>query len=151
MSTLHLEIVTVERKIFDDHVNMVIAPGTEGVLGILPHHTPLLTALDFGELQIKRDGEEDQFLAIGGGFMEVQPDHVVVLADSAEHIDEIDLERAEAARRRAEEMLERARAEEEIDFSRAEMALRRSVARIRVTQRRRRRGGGGGAPRAGQN
>ncbi|MDX1523251.1 MAG: F0F1 ATP synthase subunit epsilon, partial [Anaerolineae bacterium] len=143
MSTFHLEIVTVERNIYDDQVNMVIAPGSEGVLGILPNHTPLLTGLDYGELQIKKDGEEDQFLAIGGGFMEVQPHHVVVLADSAEHVDEIDIERAAAARQRAEERLARAKKGEDIDFSQAQAALRRSIVRIKITERRRRRSRGG--------
>jgi F-type H+-transporting ATPase subunit epsilon len=135
--TLHLEIVTIERKVYDDHVNMVIAPGSEGVLGILPRHAPLLTSLNFGELQVKKEGEEDQFFAIGGGFMEVQPDHVVVLADSAERAEEIDAARAEAARRRAEELLARAR-EEKSDFARAEIALRRSVTRLKVVRRQRR-------------
>ena len=144
MSTLHLEIVTIERKIFDDQVAMVIAPGSEGVLGILPRHTPLLTALTFGELQIKKDDQEDQYLAIGGGFMEVQPHHVVVLADSAESVEQIDIERAEAARRRAQELLEQAAKDEEIDFTRAEAALRRSITRIKVAQRRRRPGRGSG-------
>jgi F-type H+-transporting ATPase subunit epsilon len=144
MSTLHLEILTIERKLFDEHVNMVIAPGSEGVLGILPSHTPLLTALTFGELQIRRDGQEDEFFAIGGGFMEVQPNHVIVLADSAEYAEDIDLTRAEAARQRAEEMLVQARSREELDFARAETALRRSVIRIKVAQRRRRRQHGGG-------
>ncbi len=149
MATLHLEIVTIERKIYDDQVNMVIAPGSEGVLGILPRHTPLLTALTYGELQIKKDGQEDQFFAIGGGFMEVQPDHVVVLADAAERAEEINVERAEAARRRAEEFLGRAKAEE--DFARAEAALRRSIIRLKVAERRRRErhrpgGPGGGTP-----
>jgi len=138
MSTFHLEIVTIERKVFDDHVNMVIAPGSEGVLGILPRHTPLLTALSYGELQIKKEGEEDQFFAIGGGFMEVQPQHVVVLADAADRADEIDLARAEASRRRAEEYL--ARSKEEIDFERAEAALRRAQIRLKVAERRRREG-----------
>ena len=73
MSTLRLEILTIERKVFEDDVAMVTAPGSEGVLGILPRHIPLLTALTFGELQIKKEGEEDQFFAIGGGFMEVRP------------------------------------------------------------------------------
>lgn len=141
MSTLHLEIVTIERKIFDDQVNMVVAPGSEGVLGILPHHTPLLTALTYGELQIKRDGVEDEFLAIGGGFMEVQPLHVVILSDAAERAEEIDLERAEAARKRAEERLQQAKAGD-VDFTQVTVALRRSLARIKVAQRRRRRGGG---------
>ncbi|GIK36680.1 MAG: ATP synthase epsilon chain [Chloroflexota bacterium] len=136
MATLHLEIVTIERKVFDDEVNMVVAPGSEGMLGILPRHAPLLTALNYGELQIKKDGQEDQFFAIGGGFMEVQPNHVVVLADSAEHAEEIDIERAEAARRRAEESL--ARAPEELELEQAEAALRRSVIRLKVAERRRR-------------
>jgi F-type H+-transporting ATPase subunit epsilon len=135
MATLHLEIVTIERKVLDDEVNMVIAPGSEGVLGILPHHTPLLTALTFGELQIKKDGQEDQFFAIGGGFMEVQPTHIVVLADSAEYAEEIDIERAAAARRRAEEAI--ARAPEQQELERAEAALRRNITRLKVAERRR--------------
>jgi F-type H+-transporting ATPase subunit epsilon len=135
MATLHLEIVTIERRIFDDEVNMVVAPGSEGMLGILPRHTPLLTALTYGELQIKKDGQEDQFFAIGGGFMEVQPHRVVVLADSAERAEEIDVERAEAARRRAEESI--ARAPEELELERAEAALRRNVTRLKVAERRR--------------
>jgi len=139
MSTLRLEIITIERKVFEDDVAMVIAPGSEGVLGILPRHTPLLTALTFGELQIKKEGEEDQFFAISGGFMEVLPDRIIVLADAAERAAEIDLERAEAARQRAEEMLGRAKAGEIADFDRAESALKRSALRIKVAQRRRRR------------
>ncbi|HEX9921463.1 MAG TPA: F0F1 ATP synthase subunit epsilon [Anaerolineae bacterium] len=145
MPTLHLEILTIERKLFDEYVSMVIAPGSEGVLGILPSHTPLLTALTFGELQIKREGQEDEFFAIGGGFMEVQPNHVIVLADSAEYVEDIDLDRAEAARQRAEEMLVQIKDREELDFARAETALRRSVIRIKVAQRRRRRQHGGGS------
>ena len=139
MSTLRLEILTIERKVFEDDVAMVIAPGSEGVLGILPRHTPLLTALTFGELQIKKEGEEDQFFAISGGFMEVLPDHIIVLADAAERAAEIDLERAESARQRAEEMLTKAKAGEIAEFDQAESALKRSAIRIKVAQRRRRR------------
>lgn len=139
MATLHLEIVTLERKVYDEHVNMVVVPGSEGVMGILPRHTPLLTALSYGELQIKRDGREDEYFAVGGGFMEVQPDHVIVLADSAEHVEEIDIARAEAARQRAQELLAESK-EEEIDFERAQAALRRSTLRLKVAQRRRRGG-----------
>ncbi|HXV43533.1 MAG TPA: F0F1 ATP synthase subunit epsilon [Anaerolineae bacterium] len=135
MPTLHLEIVTVEGKVFDDRVSMVVAPGSEGVLGVLPRHAPLITALREGELQVKKEGQEDQFFAIGGGFMEVQPDHVVVLADAAERAEEIDVSRAEAARRRAEEFL--SKAEKEEDFERAQAALRRSTIRLRVAERRR--------------
>jgi F-type H+-transporting ATPase subunit epsilon len=138
MASLHLEIVTLEEKVYDEYVNMVVAPGSEGVLGILPRHTPLLTSLSYGELQIKRDGQEDEFFAIGGGFMEVQPGHVIVLADSAEHVEEIDTARAEDARKRAEELLAKSK-EEEIDFERAQAALRRSTLRLKVVERRRRR------------
>ena len=139
MPTLQLEIVTIEGKVFDDQVNMIVAPGAAGVLGILPRHAPLLTSLTYGELQIKRDGEEDQFFAIGGGFMEVQPYHVMVLADSAERAEEIDATRAEAARRRAEELLTHAR-QDQLEFDRAQAALRRSVLRLKVVRRRRGRG-----------
>lgn len=135
MATLHLEIVTIERRVYNDEVSMVVAPGSEGMLGILPRHTPLLTALTYGELQIKKDGQEDQFFAIGGGFMEVQPNRVVVLADSAERAEEIDVERAEAARRRAEDSI--AKAPAELELERAESALRRNITRLKVAERRR--------------
>jgi F-type H+-transporting ATPase subunit epsilon len=137
--SLRLEIVTVERLLYSKDVDMVIAPGIEGQLGILPRHAPLLTALTYGELRVKRDDEEEAF-AISGGFMEVQPDRVVVLADTAERAEEIDLERAQAARLRAEERL-RVQTQERVDFARAEAALRRSLTRIKVAEARRRRGG----------
>lgn len=136
---LKLDIVTVERLVYSQDVDMVIAPGIDGEMGILPHHAPLLTALTYGELRVKRGEDEDSF-AISGGFMEVQPDQVTVLADTAERADEIDLERAEAARRLAEESLE-AMVDEKVDFAKAEAALRRSMIRIKVAQARRRRGG----------
>lgn len=136
---LRLEIVSVERLVYSEDVDMVIAPGIEGQLGILPRHAPLLTALTYGELRAKRGDEEDSF-AIGGGFMEVQPYRVTVLADTVERAEEIDLERAEEARRRAEERL-RARSENKVDFARADAALRRSLIRIKVVEARRRRGG----------
>jgi len=139
MSTLHLEILTIERRLFDDYVNMVIVPGSEGVLGILPRHTPLITTLSYGELQVKMEGEPDQFFAIGGGFMEVQPFHVIVMADSAEQAEEIDVDRAEAARQRAEEYLAKAKADRSIDLARAEAALRRSITRIKAARHRTRR------------
>ena len=134
---LRLEIITVEGTVFDDNVNMVIAPGSDGVMGILPRHTPLLTSLTYGELEIKKEGLPDQFFAIGGGFMEVRPYHVTVLADSAERAEEIDIERAKAARERAESILEIS-IEEKRDFTNAEAALQRSLARLKVAQRRRR-------------
>jgi F-type H+-transporting ATPase subunit epsilon len=132
---LRLEIITVDGTVFDDNVNMVIAPGSDGVLGILPRHTPLLTSLNYGELEIKREGQPDEFFAIGGGFMVVRPFNVTVLADAAERADEIDIERAKAARERAEDRLAAA-AKDQQDFSRAEAALQRSMARLKVAERR---------------
>src|SRR5512135_2505252 len=104
MATIHLDIVTLERVVISEDVDYVSAPGIDGVLGILPRHEPLLTALSFGELRYKKGDQESTF-AIGGGFMEVRPDKVTVLADSAEHAEEIDEQRAEQARERAQELL----------------------------------------------
>ncbi len=137
MAKLRLDIVTAERTVYSDDVDMVIAPGTEGELGILPRHAPLLTGLQVGELRIKKEGQEELF-AIGGGFMEVRPDRVIVLADTAEYAEEIDIERAEAARRRAEHLLAEGIPAER--RSGVEAALRRSRIRLRVARRRRRRG-----------
>jgi F-type H+-transporting ATPase subunit epsilon len=116
---------------------MVVAPGIEGQLGILPHHAPLMTALTWGELIIHREGQEDEFIAIGGGFMEVGPDHVTILADSAERAEEIDELRADEARQRARETMAQ-KHREDADFVRAEAALRRSVIRLKVARRKRR-------------
>jgi len=138
---LKLDVVTVERLVYSGEVDMVIAPGIEGELGILPHHAPLMTALTYGELRARR-GEEEETFAIGGGFMEVLPQQVTVLADSAERAEEIDLERAEQARRRAEERM-RLYAQDKADFSKAEAALRRSLVRIKVAEEQRRRRAGG--------
>lgn len=147
MFTMRCEIVTAERTVFDDDVAMVVAPGIEGQLGVLPHHAPLMTALTYGELIIHREGQEDEFIAIGGGFMEVGPDHVTILADSAERAEEIDVARAEAARQRAQEVMAQ-KQREDVDFVRAEAALRRSMLRLKVVRRKRRHGGR--SPGAGQ-
>ena len=133
MPSLKLDIVTAERIVYSEDVDIVIAPGVEGQLGILPHHAPLMTVLQAGELVARRDGTEDS-LAISGGFMEVRPDRVIVLADSAERAEEIDVARAEAARNRAEERL-RDRKAEGLDEARAESALRRAVARLSVAEK----------------
>lgn len=138
MATLRLEIVTAERTVFADDVSEVVAWGVEGQLGILPHHAPLMTMLQPGDLLIKKDDEE-HYLAISGGFLEVRPDKVIILADACERAEEIDVERAEAARRRAEEILKTR--PPEMDTAAAEAALRRSLARIKVAERRRRRKG----------
>jgi F-type H+-transporting ATPase subunit epsilon len=138
---LKLEIVTIEGVVFSGDVDMVVAPGSEGELGILPRHAPLITALAYGELRVRR-GEDVDCYAIGGGFMEVLPYEVTVMADSAERADQIDLERAEAARRRAEAGL-KDRTQTEVDFAKAEAALRRSMVRIKVAAGQKKRQGGG--------
>ncbi len=133
---IKLEIVTVERMLYSDDVDMVIAPGTEGVMGILPNHAALLTALNYGELVVRKKGEDDQSFAIGGGFMEVLPNKVTVLADVAEHADEINIQRAQQARDRAKNLLESGNLSMD-DMVRAEAAIRRAMVRIKVAQKRR--------------
>jgi F-type H+-transporting ATPase subunit epsilon len=134
---LHLEIVSPERRAYADEVDMVVVPGADGELGILPHHTQLISALGTGELRIKKGGTE-QILFISGGFVEVRPDKVVVMADLAEHSDEIDEQRAIDARKRAEAELEEAR--DPVDIARVRAALQTALMRERIAVRRRSRG-----------
>ncbi len=136
MSSLKLDIVTAERVVYSEDVDAVIAPGVEGQLGILPHHAPLMTILQAGELLVRRGGEEDT-LAISGGFLEVRPDRVIVLADSAERAEEIDVSRAEEAKKRAEQRLIEKPAE--IDTARVEASLQRAMARLTVAEKIKRR------------
>jgi F-type H+-transporting ATPase subunit epsilon len=133
---IKLDIVTAEKVIFTDDVDIVIAPGKDGELGILPHHAPLMTTLYPGELVARKAGNE-YCLAISGGFLEVRPDRVIVLADAAERAEEIDVARAEAARKRAQEQLAHPGSSEE--STRAEAALRRALARLDVAERRKKR------------
>ena len=132
MSNLKLDIVTAERIVYSEEVDAIIAPGAEGQLGILPHHAPLMTILQPGELVVRK-GSEENIMAISGGFLEVRPDRVIVLADSAERADEIDTERAEAARKRAEQRL--AEKTPDLDAARVEASLRRAIARLSVAER----------------
>ena len=134
--SIKLDIVTAERAVFSEEVDVVVAPGIQGQLGILPHHTPLMTTLQAGELRVRKGGEEFS-LVISGGFLEVRPDRIIVLADAAERAEEIDLTRAEEAKRRAQEYL--GRPTPEVDIARAEASLRRSLARLKVGEKRRRR------------
>ena len=134
---LQLEIVTPERRAFTDEVDMVIVPGIEGQLGILPHHTRLISALGTGELRIKQAGSE-QIMLISGGFVEVRPDKVVIMADVAEHSDEIDEAKAVEARRAAEAELEQTN--EPADLARVRAALQTALMRERIATRRRSRG-----------
>jgi len=119
-------------------VDAVIAPGIEGQLGILPHHAPLMTILQAGELVVRRGNDEDS-LAISGGFLEVRPDRVIVLADSAERAEEIDESRAEAARQRAEQRLKERGVTPGLNEARIEASLRRAMARLTVADKIKRR------------
>lgn len=141
---LTVEIVTIERVVrVEEGVDVLIAPGSEGQLAILPHHAALMTTLEYGELVFRRGNAEEAF-AIGGGFMEVRNNHVSILADQAEAVEEIDIERARAARARAEERLRLAREgalSTEYDMARVQASLQRSLLRLRVAERRRQRPG----------
>ena len=135
---LHLEIVTPERLAYEDDVDMVLVPGIEGEMGILPHHTPLVSLLGVGELTIRKGGQEELF-AIAGGFLQVRPDKVVVMAETADLDSDIDLEKAKAARDEAEKALESGYVEG-ADLSAARAELQRALLRIRVAEGRRREG-----------
>lgn len=133
MSTFLVEIVTPERKVYEETANMVSVKGVEGELGILPNHIPLVTPLRIAPVTIKRDGGKVDVVAVNGGFMEVRKDKVVILAESAEMAKDIDVARAEAAKQRAQQRL--AARQDEIDFRRAERALQRAMNRLDITNR----------------
>ncbi len=139
MAKLNVEVVSAERVVFTGEADMVIAPGTMGVLGILPRHAPLLTSLNPGVLRIRR-GDDEEIMAVSGGFLQVSNDRVEVLTDAAERAEEIDVARAEAARERAEQVLAEHPRERSTEVEAAELALRRSLARLKVSDLRRRRG-----------
>ena len=134
-----LEIITAERQVFSDEVDMVVAPGIDGQLGILPRHAPLMTMLKPGELPVRKAGEEDMYVAVSGGFMEVLGNRVSILADACERSDEIDEERAQQAVQRAQERL--ANRSEDMELERAMASLRRAQVRVDLVRRRRPRGG----------
>jgi len=136
VATLQLKVVSQEEELFSGKVDIVLAPGEEGQLGILPNHAPLIAQLSIGEL-VARAGEEEYAFAVHGGFIHVLPDEVIVMADVAERVEQIDVERAEEARRRALEMLQKAPPPEERRLT--ETALRRSRVRLKLARERRRR------------
>jgi F-type H+-transporting ATPase subunit epsilon len=139
MAKLSVQVVTAEREVLsEDDVDMVVAPGSEGEMGILPRHAALLSMLRPGVLRMKKGGEE-QVLAVSGGFLQVANNRVLVLADTAERDEEIDLQRAEQSRQRALAALEAARSGAGPQVEAARIALRRSLVRLQVAQRRRRR------------
>jgi F-type H+-transporting ATPase subunit epsilon len=133
---LHVDIVTVEGRRFKGDADFVVAPGSEGELGILPQHIPLLTFLKPGTVKVRNDSDE-QFFFVSGGFLEVRPDEVTVLADAAERAEDIDESRAEEARRRAADLLQQKLSD--TDQAAAAVALARAEARLRLAELRRRR------------
>jgi F-type H+-transporting ATPase subunit epsilon len=133
---LHVDIVTVEGRRFEGEADFVLAPGSEGELGVLPHHVALLTPLKPGAVKVRNDGEE-QFFFVSGGFLEVLPDRVTVLADAAERAEDIDEARAEESRRRAASLMEQKVSD--ADAAAASAALARAEARLRLAELRRRR------------
>jgi F-type H+-transporting ATPase subunit epsilon len=138
---IQCEIVSQDRALFSGPADMVIAPGSEGEMGILPNHAPLLTSLGQGFLRVRHAGQEQVFV-VSGGVMEVRPTIVTVLADVGESVDEIDTARAEAARARAEELLQKGPPPDTDQYLAIEAALRRSTLRLEAVRRYRR-----GAPR----
>ena len=131
---IRCEIVSQDRMVFEGDVDIVVLPGSAGEMGILPHHAPLLTTLKYGVVKVRIKGKEEIF-TVAGGVAEIQPDIVTVLADAAENIKEIDLDRAEAARKRAEEMLEKGIPADTDTYLAVEAALRRSSLRLDAVRR----------------
>jgi len=132
--SIRCEIVSQDRRVFSGDADMVIVPGIQGEMGILPNHAPLLSTLKFGILRVRYMGQE-QIFTIAGGVIEVQPDLVTVMADAAENVQEIDISRAEAAKRRAEEILKQGSPPDSDSYFRIESALRRSNLRLEAVKR----------------
>jgi F-type H+-transporting ATPase subunit epsilon len=132
--TIRCEIVSQDKTVFQGDVDIVILPGVAGEMGILPHHAPVLTILKYGVIKIRKGGKEELF-AVAGGMAEVQPDIVTILADAAENIEDIDITRAKAARKRAEDALAKIGPEDHDAYLTMEAALRRSNLRLDVARR----------------
>jgi len=132
--SIRCEIVSQDRQVYAGDADMVIVPGVQGVMGILPNHAPLLSNLKFGILRVRYQGQEEIF-TIAGGVIEIQPDLVTVMADAAENVLEIDVSRADAAKRRAEEILKQGLPPESDAYLKIESALRRSNLRLEAVKR----------------
>jgi F-type H+-transporting ATPase subunit epsilon len=132
--TIRCEIVSQDRMVFEGDVDIVVLPGSAGEMGILPHHAPLLTTLKYGLIKVRKQGDEQVF-TVAGGVAEVQPDVVTVLADAAENIEEIDVARAEQARQRAQDVLEKGIPQDTDAYLAIEAALRRSNLRLEAVKR----------------
>jgi len=131
---IRCEIVSQDKTVFEDDVDIVVLPGSAGEMGILPHHAPLLTTLKYGIIKVRKNGVEEIF-TVAGGVAEIQPDIVTVLADAAENVADIDVERAEAAKKRAQEVLEKGVPADTDTFLAIEAALRRSNLRLEAVRR----------------
>lgn len=131
---IRCEIVSQDRQVFTGEADIIILPGAAGVMGILPHHSPLLSTLQYGVI-IVRSKDEEQFFTVAGGIAEVQPDQVTVLADAAENVAEIDVARAEAAKKRAEEILAKGPPEDTDTYLSLQAAIRRSDLRLTAVKR----------------
>ena len=131
---IHCEIVSQDRSVFSGDVDIVVLPGAGGEMGVLPNHSPILTVLQFGVVTVRTKGDE-QFFTVAGGVAEVQPHQVTVLADSAENVMEIDVQRAEAARERAEQLLKEGTPEDPDSYLKLQSALRRSNLRLDAVRR----------------
>ncbi len=131
---IQCEIVSQDRIVYTGEADMILLPGVDGEMGILPNHAPVLSVLQFGVIRVRSKGE-DQYFTVAGGIVEVQPDQVTVLADSAESVVEIDIQRAEAARRRAEEALKRGVGKDTDSYLQIQAALKRSNLRLDAARR----------------
>jgi F-type H+-transporting ATPase subunit epsilon len=131
---IRCEIVSQDRTVFQGFADMVVLPGTDGEMGILPHHAPLLTTLKYGIIKVRSQGHETIF-TVAGGFAEIQPDLITVLADAAENVEEIDISRAQAARKRAEESLAKGIPVNSDNYLMIEAALRKSNLRLDAVRR----------------
>jgi len=131
---IHVEITSQDRSVYSGEADIVVVPGSLGEMGILPHHSPLLSTLKFGLIKVRYKGEEKVF-TVAGGIVEVQPDQVTILADSAENIEEIDIERAESAKQRAEEMLQKVIPQDTDTYLTLQSALRRSNLRLETVRK----------------
>lgn len=132
--SIRCEIVSQDRMVYEGDVDIVVLPGMDGEMGVLPHHAPLLTTLKYGIIKV-RAKDTEQVFAVAGGVAEIQPNIVTVLADAAENVQEIDVARAEAARKRAEEALAQVKPEDVDSYLAIEAALRRSNLRLDAAKR----------------
>ena len=132
-NTIHVDIVSAEGQIFSGEASMVFVPGSQGELGIAPRHAPLLTTLKAGEVRVQSEGHEEQLFYVGGGTLEVQPNLVTVLADTAARARDLDEAAASAARQRAEDAMREH--SDKVDIAEAQAELLRAVAQLRAIER----------------